>query len=281
MILLYCDETSLEPNQGAFFIFGGLSVPSENAVALSHKFSELLRKHGYDPIKSPAHPQPLKFSVKKLPEGVTPETVKSLKREVPALAAASGCHLHVTAILHDVALKKQKRHWQLNLLLRCFEAVLEREKKYALVVIDHYEDNEVQTLRSLMQERFLLGLRYPGGEFPLTNVVGFAEGCIGSSHFASILDVALGCVRYGVNKRENDKERQTGRILLEQVSPLFPREKEGKVSGLHFSFAPESVYPPMRRKYRELADYLAECGLCRHRPPRVPFPPVSPGTRVP
>ncbi len=33
MILLYCDETSVEPIQGLFFIYGGLAVPSAKALS--------------------------------------------------------------------------------------------------------------------------------------------------------------------------------------------------------------------------------------------------------
>jgi hypothetical protein len=79
--------------------------------------------------------------------------------------------------------------------------------------------------------------------------------------------VALGSVRFGINRRESAKDRETGRILLEQVSALFPRDADGKVSLVHFSFTPGSVYPSIRERYRELAEYLAECGL---PPSRIP-----------
>jgi hypothetical protein len=164
----------------------------------------------------------------------------------------------------------QKRHWLLNHLLWCFQMALQEEDEAGLVVIDHYgKGEEVRTLRSLMQERFLRGLSFPWGRVALTNVVQITEGCIGSSHSASILDVALGCVRLAVNQRDTEEQRHLGRTLLHQVAPLFPRHQNGAAHVLHLDLLPRRVYRPMLAEYQQLATFFAECGLPFARLPDV------------
>lgn len=261
MILLFCDETSVEPNQGPFFIYGGLAVPGGTALTLSAAFQDLLSEYGYDPMKDPADPRPLKFNCKP-PEGIDHETIKTIKRKALALAAEAGCKLYVNLILHDIVRKIEKRHWPLNQLLWCFDASLEKELEDALVVIDQYEKiGGGRSLQSIMQERFLRGLSFPGGRYRLRRILGIAQGCIGSSHFSSIVDVALGCFRLAVNKRDDEEQRRLGRTLLEQIAPLFPKDEQGRVPVPHLSFMPGAVYRPLLRHYQEVAEFLVECGL--------------------
>lgn len=268
MILLCCDETSVEPSQGSFFIYGGLAVPGGKARTLSAAFEDLLAEHNYNPMKDLKDPRPLKFNCKP-PDGMDHETVKAIKQEAVALAAAAGCQLYVNLIHHDIIRKVEKRHWPLNQLLWCFEVMLEQHGEDALVVIDQYDKGEARTLQSIMQERFLRGLSFPGGRYRLRNILGMAQGCIGSSHFASMVDVALGCFRLAVNKRETEQERHLGHTLLGQIAPLFPKDELGKIPVPHLSFMPSAVFRPLLRHYQDLAGFLAECGLPVGRLPDV------------
>ena len=46
MYLLYCDETNLEERENDFFVYGGIAIPANNALSLSHEINDIRTRSG-------------------------------------------------------------------------------------------------------------------------------------------------------------------------------------------------------------------------------------------
>ena len=99
----------------------------------------------------------------------------------------------------------------------------------------------------------------------LSNILGFHYSTVGQSHFPSLIDVALGSLRFAVNAHTRDQaEHQVAATtLLRLLSPLMIRNGEGEpVLEIGFMFSPKVILVPRYRdQYQRLKDYLAAGGI--------------------
>ncbi len=258
MWLLYADETNLDPKT-AFFVYGGIAVPGDRAGALDDEIDRL-RKQLNVPQK-----YVLKFNPG--PEGMSHADFIALKSGVLNAAAAHGASLFVTLTHHGVIKGgdvEAARRMAIDRLIIRFDAFMHRQDDRGLVLLDRFSDKK---LDSQLQETLSVGLRgLPySTEYELKKIVGIHLSAIGQSHFCSLVDVALGSLRFALNAFTSENERQlpTAATLLGLLSPLLLRFDGGSdVHELSLSFSPKNVKSDAyRADYVRLAKFLADHGI--------------------
>ena len=265
MFLLFTDETNFDPSTSDFFVYGGLIIPGERALALSDEIDQIRTKYSYGPL------DPLKFTAHGRPSHITNETHVEVKRDILEAAARYEVKLLVSVILHSIATSPEDaRLKELNRVCFHFNCYLTRKKDCGIVLIDNFRGPK---LLDFLREKFGVGLtRMPYSRtLRLKKIVGFHLSHIGSSHFCSLTDIALGALRYAINAREDLTKGATAAALLNQLSPLCLRDARGKVEELSFFFSPKIVRVPTYLKiYKELHSFLTRFGLdCAQTPINV------------
>lgn len=140
-----------------------------------------------------------------------------------------------------------------------------------LVLVDRFNDagNEID---AHLRDKFtvgITGLPY-AAEMRLPNILGFHYSTVGQSHFPSIVDVALGSLRFVVNAhtRAQVGHQATASALLRLLSPLMIRHGDGQpVPEVGFMFSPKVIrVPAYRDQYQRLKDYLEAGGIATAQP---------------
>lgn len=257
MYLLYCDETNLNRNENEFFIYGGLSIPGEGAQSLSAAIDQIRCDFAV----------PAKFLIKfnPKPDHLTHQQFIELKQRIIEAATRNKCRLLASTILHSIATSPDDaRRKEINRVVFHFNCLLNRLADHGLVLIDRFSDNQIDTH---LREKFAIGLRgMPYGDtMRLQHIVGFHYSAIGQAHFPSIVDIAIGSLRFAVNTHaRNDQERlPTAVRLLELIAPLFLRnEISNKVEEISLFFSPKIVKSnKFRAQYQALKDFLGASGI--------------------
>jgi hypothetical protein len=253
--LLYTDETNVDPATSDFFAYAGVAIPGESAGQLSHRIDVVRAANGYGPNDL------LKFNTRERPAHVTPDAHKEVKRQLLAEAANHGVKLFCSFILHRVATSPEDaRLNEINRILLHFNYYLTRVQDYGLVLIDTFQDNSVL---GFLRQKFSVGLKgLPySRNYRLDRVLGLHLASIGSSHFCSIVDVALGSLRYSINSRNDPHHQNVCQTLLTQLSPLLLRTPGGKAEELSVFFSPKTIRAPSYLKeYQNLHAYLVANG---------------------
>lgn len=259
MHLLYCDETNMEERSGDFLIYGGLMIDSAQAQGLSDAIDEARRSRGV--------PRDHRLKFNPGPEGFSHAQFIDLKRAVLEAARTHGARLLVYTILHDIARNPDEaRRNGINTVCYHFHCALNRVDQPGLVLIDRFNDagNEID---AHLRDKFTVGLTgMPyGNELPISNIVGFHYSAIGQSHFASLIDIALGSLRFSVNAhtRQLTDYTASARTLLSLLAPLFWREQgDASISEIGFAYSPKVVQVShYRQRYQALKDFLATGGI--------------------
>lgn len=257
MYLLYCDETNLEPSDGDFFLYGGISIPADNALSLSVEIDKLKANYGLSPE------QRIKFNPR--PSDLSHEQFVALKQAIVEVSIEHDVKLFTSLILHDIARSADEaRRNEINRICYHFDCFLNKKESHGLVLIDRFSDGEID---AHLAEKFAVGIR--GLPFTpvkrLNNIVGFHYSAIGQSNFPSIVDIVLGSLRYSINgfTRSDEQARGSAGKILPILSPMFFRESgRVEVSDLGIWFSPKDVKSASYRMvYDGLAKYLSENGV--------------------
>jgi hypothetical protein len=168
-------------------------------------------------------------------------------------------------ILHDVATSAEEaRRKSINTICYHFDCYLNRPNSHGLVLIDRFDDRQID---AHLREKFSVGLKgMPySREMRLERIVGYHYSAIGQSHFASVVDIVLGSFRYAINahtRRDQGRIESAGQ-LLRLLSPLFFRERgDGKISELSLMFSPKVIRSDkFRASYEALKAFLAGNGI--------------------
>jgi hypothetical protein len=262
--LLYCDESNLQERDGDFLIYGGLVIDGHRSRELSQKIDQIRARAGVHPNFR------LKFNPG--PPDLPHDQFLSLKQAVIEAAVEHGAKLVVYVILHNIAVNPDEaRRNGINTVCYHFDCLLNRFSGPGLVLIDQFSDAGNQ-IRAHLSEKFAVGIRglpYTP-EMRLKNIVGFHYSVIGQSHFPSLIDIALGSLRFAINAhtRQQIQQLDTARRLLGILEPLFFREREGApISELGFMFSPKVIRAPRYlEKYGALKDFLTEAGVDTAQP---------------
>ena len=259
MHLFYCDETNMEQRTRDFLIYGGLMIDGARAQELSDAVDEVRRARGV--------PREYRLKFNPGPDGFSHKQFIDLKQAVLETAHAHGARLLVYTILHDIARSPDEaRRNGINTVCFHFDCALNRIEQPGLVLIDRFNDAGSE-IDAHLRDKFTVGLTgMPyGKELSLPNIVGFHYSAIGQSHFPSLIDVALGSLRFAINAHTRGLTAHTASAmtLLGLLSPLFWREDgANSISEIGFAFSPKVVQvPTYRQRYQALKDFLAAGGV--------------------
>lgn len=257
MYLLYCDESNLEPRDNDFFVYGGLVIGGEQAHSLSDRI---------DTIRRTARiPRDFLLKFNPGPANLDHAEFINVKQQVIEAAIEHGCIFLTSMILHNIATSPaEARRNEINRICYHYNALLHRAETHGLVLIDRFEDRQID---QHLREKFstgVTGLPF-SPELRLKRIVGFHYSAIGQSHFSSIIDIVLGSFRFAINAfTRNDAERlETAGRLLELLSPLFLRDPgHEQVSELSLFFSPKTVRSDrFLRQYTDLSLFFSGHGI--------------------
>jgi Protein of unknown function (DUF3800) len=259
MYLLYCDESNLQKKDYDFFVYGGLVVEGQAAHLLSLEIDKIRKKMNISKDFL------LKFNPG--PPSLDHRKFITVKEEIIKAAISYKCIFLTSLILHNVATSPDvARRKEINRICLHYDRYIERLKSHGLVLIDRFEDKEVD---AHLREKFSIGITGPdlpfSKEFRLKNIAGFHYAAIGQSHFVSITDIILGSFRFAINAftRKEEEKLATAGHILKLLSPLFYRKHNSKcVSELSLFFSPKDVkITEYRNMYKDLASFLSENGI--------------------
>jgi len=259
MHLLYCDESNIEERDGDFLIYGGLAIDSARARDLSTVIDQLRRDAGVD--------RSFRLKFNPGPEALSHEQFIALKRAVIRASIDHGAILIVYLILHDVAVDADTaRRNGINTVCFNFDRLLTHFGGPGLVLIDRFNDTG-NLIESHLRDKFSVGLTWQstGEEKRLDNIVGFHYSAVGQSHFPSIIDIALGSLRFAINAhtRGSNEQLPTAHAILKLLEPLFWRSSPGAaISEWSCVFSPKSIRAGQYRvQYQGLKEFLAASGV--------------------
>lgn len=254
---MYCDETNFTKKTGDFFVYGGVAFDAAIARELAAEIEEA--RNALDVARDYV----LKFNPG--PKDISHQQFIKLKQAVIAAAAKFDCKLFVNLLLHDIATSSEDaRRFGINRLCYHFDCYLNRPKVPGLVLIDRFDDKEID---GQLREKLSVGLT---GHLPYSTemkiqwIVGYHLAAVGQSHFCSLVDVLLGSLRFAINAftRARDEELATAKAILKQLAPLFFHEYSEHVSEISLWFSPKDIRSDAyRAKYLALRDFLAENGV--------------------
>jgi hypothetical protein len=257
MRLLYCDETNLEPRDGDFFVYGGLSISESSALMLSERI---------DAIRLDAKvPNDFRLKFNPGPEGMSHHDFIELKQNVILASIEAGCEMYVSIILHNIASDvSEARRNEINRVCLNFNSLLNRDQEVGLVLVDRFEDQKID---GHLREKFSIGLKgMPYSEsFRLNRIVGFHYSAIGQSNFPSIVDIVIGSLRFCINEHTRHRENPSAscNTILKLLSPLFPRNSAGRIDDQHMFFSPKVIKSArFKGEYEALCEFFASFGLC-------------------
>lgn len=257
MYLFYCDESNLEQRDNEFFVYGGILIPSENAKSLSQTIDELRAD-----IRVPPDFQ-LKFNPG--PAHLSHNQFIELKQTVIQASIEHGCKLIISLISHNIATSPDEaRRMEINRVCYHFDCMLNRNESHGLVLIDRFNDGQID---AHLREKFstgLTGLPY-SPTMRLENIIGYHYSAIGQAHFSSIVDITLGSFRFALNAhtRQQAQHLESAQAILGLLSPLFYRPYENEeISELSLSFSPKVIHAPRYlEQYQGVKDFLAGSGI--------------------
>lgn len=257
MHLLYCDETNFGKVPGDFFVYGGIVIDGAKVAGLVSEIEGIRKALGV------SREYVLKFNPG--PKDFSHEKFIELKRSTMQAAANAGCKLLVNLLLHDIASSSEyARRFGVNTLCYHFDCYLNRVKDSGLVLIDRFDDKEID---GQLKEKLAVGLtgKLPySGEMKIHHIVGYHYTAIGQSHFCSLVDVILGSLRFSMNAftQANEKHSASAAVMLQQLSPMFFREESESVHEISLWFSPKTVRKEAyRNRYVALMEYLKMNGI--------------------
>lgn len=257
MHLLYCDETNYQKIPNDFFLYGGVVIRAENALALSNEIIDIRKRFDVpDGYVLKFNPGPKDFDHKQFIE---------LKKNIIAAAVKHECKLLVNLILHDITTSSEDaRRNSVDTLCHHFNEYLEHPDGFGLVMIDRFQDKliEGELINKLSSG---ISKRLPNGvAFKVNRILGYHFTAIGQSHFCSVVDVVIGSLRFAINSftQQDDRHDVSAKAIFGQISPLFFRHITNKVQPSSLWFSPAFVkHDPYRARYAELVEYLIDQGI--------------------
>jgi len=257
MYLMYSDESNLEPQDNTFFIYGGISTSAEKAKELSNGIQRIRDEFSIPPDFV------LKF--KPEPDNISHSDFNECKQQVIQKTVENECLLLVSLIHHNVALgPEEARRNEINRVAYHFNCLLNRRDSYGLMLIDRFDDSQID---AQLREKFSTGLRgLPYRDpYKLDRILGFHYSAKGQSHFGSVVDIVICSFRFAVNAfcKNEETNLPTASRLLRLLAPLFYREEQdNRVSEISLFFSPKIIRSPSyRQEYENLKQFLSTNGI--------------------
>ena len=261
MYLFFTDETNVDPHQGKFFIYGGLILTPEQLGQAHGAVEEVRRRYGYLDTDS------FKFQTASRPKQLTVEEFTAAKAEVVAAANRLGIRMIIYVVLHDIAKNQPTEtniEWALNSVLADFDMrFLSDHNSYGTVCIDRLPE---KFSYDYLKSKFQGGVTLPDGRNPrLSRIVHYSVSSDGASHVSSLVDIALGGVRYCVNAAGGIGKEPIAKAMFPNLAQMLwhktTAEGTRQVGGYGFIQYPKNIkVPQYATMYQELATTLGEWG---------------------
>lgn len=260
MYLLQADETNVDASQGDFFIYGGVALPVARLRDVHDAVQEIRQKYGFakeDQFKFNTHTRPLEMSI---------ADWTAAKAEVLERAANLDVDLIVYVVHHGIAVGVDphlRMSYALNALIAHYDMRYLAEKSARGVVsIDRLDESFGY---NYLRSRFQSPLELPDGRSPsLDRVLHYSMTCDGASHLSSVVDIAIGAVRYCVNSAGGKGRDSVAQKMFPAVARLMWHKMHGevmKIGGRGFLTYPKEVKAPYyRRQYDSLIAALERYG---------------------
>lgn len=261
MYWFFTDETNREPQQGGFFIYGGLVLMPEQVVELHTAVSQIRNDFGYQDT------DPLKFATKSRPGHMTQEAWTISKRTLLEVAVDIGVDMIVYVVHHRIAAGKSpddRLGYALNAVLRHFNSkYLAGASDYGAVCVDRLDP----TFFRYLESRFQRPLEFASSGYAprLDRIVHYSMSSDGASHITSVVDIALGAFRYCANAAMGQGSDRVAAQMLPLVARLMWHSRKGpggRIGGYGLIQYPKEVRSPLyRQDYRRLISGLERYSL--------------------
>jgi hypothetical protein len=247
MYWFFTDETNLEPNQGTFFMYGGLIMTPEQIRLVDESLERIRAEYGYGATDS------FKFQTSSRPRHITQDKWTASKLAALEEAARIGVEMIVYIVHHKIAAEPDKRiEYALNSVLDHFDSHYLGEKNdVGAVCVDRLDPK--------------FGYKYLRQRFQapqdVRRIIHYSMSCDGASHVSSLVDIALGSFRYSANTAMGSGSDQVAHKLFPWVSRLMWQKRVGKhiqIRGYGFLQFPRLIkVPSYKAEYDQLRSKLA------------------------
>ncbi len=248
MWYMFADETNMTATSGKFFIYGGVAFSSRNSEIIHQKIESIRKYFNFKPSDS------LKFNSVERPKHILPKTHLYIKNVVLQLLNNTNTKLFYSLILHDIASNPNiAREYEINRISLNFNSYLHSLRDRGLIFIDCFKD---RNFNKILREKFSKGITWQSNsKTRLGNVIGYFAATNGSSHFSSVVDIAIGAFRFVVDNYEDRKQQTTCSTILNLLRPLT-------LPQYSIFFSPKTVRKTIHRiKYQKLRNYFRTEGI--------------------
>ncbi|MBQ0883212.1 hypothetical protein [Streptomyces sp. RT42] len=218
MYWLFADETNVTPDQGKFFIYGGLIATPDQIVDCHNAMNQIRARFSF------VDTDPFKFHTRSRPKQISLQDWNQAKSEALKAGHAAGVQMLAYVVHHGIAKGAEgsaKVEFALNTLISHFDLryLGQHGNAYGAVCIDRIdEDFGYRHLR----DRFQQPLSLPDGrKVALERVVHYSMTCDGASHMSSLVDLAVGGFRYCVNTAMGAGKDEVAEQIMPSIADMM------------------------------------------------------------
>ncbi|UPW03090.1 hypothetical protein M1C57_15575 [Rhodococcus pyridinivorans] len=216
MYWLHTDETNLEPNQGTFFIYGGLIATPDQMVGAHTLVQQVRAKYGFTQGDS------FKFQTASRPNRISIDDWSAAKAEAIEGAYKLGIKMMAYVVHHQIARNKtkdEKIEFALNALLAHFDLrFLAAKDAYGAVCLDRLPE---KFSYPYLEDMFRNGVNVEGRQVALNRVMHYSVTSEGASHINTLVDLTLGGLRYCANACFGNGKPEVAANILPPISKMM------------------------------------------------------------
>lgn len=262
MYWLITDETNIDPNQGDFFIYGGLIMTPRQMRKAHLAISDIRTKYEFKDTDK------FKFNTQSRPRHIPQQQWVAAKQE--AIEAALDLEIIMIAyvVLHQIAQSQNSEtnlKWALNSVLAHFDLrFLYDVGSMGAVCIDRVEGHSAYGhLKKMFQEGVEISQDGKTRKKKLERIIHYSMSTDGASHHSSLVDIALGGLRYCINSAGGTGRAEIAQQILPSLAKMMWHkvEADGKdyIGGNGFIQYPKQIkVQAYQDKYDDLVRTLGE-----------------------
>ncbi|MGW6896276.1 hypothetical protein [Streptomyces sp. NBC_00624] len=215
---LFADETNVTPEQGTFFIYGGLVATSDQIVKCHNAIQEIRSDFGFIDTDQ------FKFHTRSRPKQIPLVRWNEAKGEALKAGHRAGVKMLAYVVHHGIAKGADANgtvQFALNTLISHFDLryLSQCDDGYGAVCIDRIDEEfGYRHLRDRFQKPLLLP---DGREVALERVVHYSMTCDGASHMSSLVDLAVGGFRYCVNSAMGAGKEEVAEKIMRPIADMM------------------------------------------------------------